>query len=68
MSKILKAMFDIGQIVYVNNIKMLGKVKAISFDASGTQYRVIYWHNGNRYVKWVDADEISIRPGDKHIE
>ena len=55
----VKFKYNIGDRVHVIAVEMAGRVDAMIFDHSGGQYRVIYWHNGERYAIWMYDWEIS---------
>lgn len=40
-----------------------GRIDQMVIDKTGKQYRVRYWHEGERCQAWVDDDEISPMQG-----
>lgn len=53
--------YDISDHVTVKAIEMHGRVDSLSYDATGKMYRVVYWHNGERYTQWMYSWEIQKR-------
>ena len=52
-------MYDIGDEVKVEPIKMVGRVDSLCYDALGIQYRVVYWNDGQRCSQWLYDWEIA---------
>lgn len=43
----------IGQEVKIKAIGMTGRVDLMSIGNTGTEYRVVYWNNGERHSAWL---------------
>lgn len=50
--------YGIGARVRLWEIERLGTVTGCLIDETGKQYRVVYWHNGERKCEWVFDWEI----------
>jgi len=52
--------YEIGQMVKVKAIGMLGSVDSLSLDCNGKQYRVVYWNDGQRHSVWMYGWELGV--------
>lgn len=56
----LTSKYDIQQTVKIVAIEMTGTIDSISWNATnGTEYRVVYWNNGERNAAWMYEWEIT---------
>jgi len=53
MSRNVTFKFDIGDSVKILAINVSGRVDAQMTTTCGTEYRVIYWYNGERKAVWM---------------
>lgn len=59
MTRTVNFKYDIGELVKILDIAMLGRVDSLSLDTNGEMYRVVFWNNGNRNQIWMYEWELS---------
>ena len=50
---------NIGDEVIITDIDRPGRIESLCQDICGKQYRVVYWHDGQRRSEWMHEWEIS---------
>lgn len=50
--------FVVDQRVKIVEIDMVGVVDALMLEGRNKLYRVVYWHNGERYAGWLNDAEL----------
>ncbi len=64
--KIVTFRFSLEQEVMIKPIEARSIIEARMEGRNGHEYRVVYWHNGERKVEWVgerELDESSVHSG-----
>jgi hypothetical protein len=55
---IVETEYELHQKVTIKEISRPGIVIAIILDSRGTQYQVVFWHNGKRESVWMFGFEL----------